>query len=264
MTDSSSMEPSQPSAASFRRLRVANLGVAALHAAQAVLIVLIANDFALPVTATFQTGPPGEGSFAPEKTMFELHFGYAIVAFLGLAALDHLLVAAGPIRRWYERNLERGVNNARWIEYSLSASIMIVLIAMLTGITSVFALVAIFGVNAAMILFGALMERFNDRREGVDWLPYLFGCIAGAVPWIVVAIAIGGAEADGGGVPTFVFAIFISLFLFFNSFAINQLLQYRKIGRWKNYLFGEWVYIVLSVTAKSALAWQIFGGTLSG
>jgi hypothetical protein len=247
----------------LRRLGVANVLVGLFHVAQALLIVLIANDFAIPVTAVFQNGPPGQGAFSAREELFSVPFGYAIAVFLGLAAVDHLLVGLPPLRRWYERNLARGVNYARWIEYSLSASVMIVLIAMLTGITSVFALVPIFGVNAAMILFGALMERINTRRDGVDWLPYLFGCIAGIVPWITVAIAIGGAEADGGEVPTFVFAIFIALFVFFNSFAVNQLLQYRKAGPWRDYLFGEWTYIVLSVSAKSVLAWQIFGGTLS-
>jgi len=39
-------------------------------------------------------------------------------------------------------------------------------------------------------------------------------------------------------------------------------LQYKKIGPWKNYLYGEKAYIVLSLVAKSLLAWQVFGGTL--
>ena len=61
--------------------------------------------------------------------------------------------------------------------------------------------------------------------------------------------------------PGFVYGIFVSLFVFFNVFALNQWLQYRAVGRWRDYLFGENVYIVLSLTAKSALAWQVFGGT---
>ncbi|MEP7089802.1 MAG: hypothetical protein ABI776_06795 [Nocardioidaceae bacterium] len=54
-----------------------------------------------------------------------------------------------------------------------------------------------------------------------------------------------------------------SLFVFFMSFALNQWLQYRRIGRWDDYLHGEKVYLVLSLVAKSALAWQIFGGSLA-
>ena len=48
------------------------------------------------------------------------------------------------------------------------------------------------------------------------------------------------------------------------SFALNQWLQYRRVGRWSSYAWGEKVYLVLSLVAKSALAWQIFGGSLAG
>jgi hypothetical protein len=41
-------------------------------------------------------------------------------------------------------------------------------------------------------------------------------------------------------------------------------LQYRRVGRWRSYLFGERAYFVLSLVAKSALAWQVFAGTLAG
>jgi hypothetical protein len=59
-----------------------------------------------------------------------------------------------------------------------------------------------------------------------------------------------------------VYGIIISIFLFFNCFAVNQWLQYRRAGRWADYVFGEIVYVVLSLTAKSVLAWQIFANTL--
>jgi hypothetical protein len=141
---------------------------------------------------------------------------------------------------------------------------MIVLIALVTGVSDVGAIVAIFGVNAAVIFFGLVMEQVNPDRERVIWSPFLFGCVAGAVPWLVITYQVAGAadRATDGGVPTFVYGIIASLVLLFNSFAINMVLQYKQVGRWRDYLFGEWTYIVLSLTAKSALAWQIFANTL--
>ena len=68
-----------------------------------------------------------------------------------------------------------------------------------------------------------------------------------------------GSDAEP---PAFVYGIFVSLFLFFNVFALNMVLQYKRTWRWRDYLFGENVYIVLSLTAKSLLAWQVFSGTL--
>jgi hypothetical protein len=244
------------------RLRAANLALAAVHSGQAALIVLLGATLAIPITAQWAEGPPGS-ALGQTETLFDLSVRWCVAAFLLMAALDHLLVASPRIVSWYERNLGRGINYARWIEYSFSASLMVVLIATFAGVTDLRALVAVAGVNAAMILFGLLMERVNSGRERLDWLPFWLGCIAGAVPWIVIGISLVGSEVDGT-VPGFVWGIFVSLFLFFNSFAVNMWLQYRGAGPWRDYLFGEWVYLLLSLTAKSALAWQIYAGALAG
>jgi hypothetical protein len=172
-------------------------------------------------------------------------------------------MATPKVVDWYEENLQRGINYARWIEYSISASLMIVLIAMLTGITDLYALIGLFAINAAMILFGLLMEQVNRPGNTVSWWPFTFGSFAGAVPWIAITIALIVAQQEGDGVPGFVFGIFVSLFLLFNCFAVNQWLQYRQKGRFADYLYGEKVYIILSLVAKSALAWQVYAGTLA-
>jgi hypothetical protein len=264
-TDASAAPPvlAAPDADRFRRLRTANVVIGCIHLAQAVAVLLLANGFAIAVTAAFLDGPPGTAPGTP-TTLFRVRYGPAVAAFLLLAAVDHLLVASPWVHGWYERQLRQGRNPARWIEYSVSASLMVVLIAMLTGIDDVYAVVAIFGVNSAMILFGLLMERVNPDRTEVDWWPYVFGCVAGVVPWVAITVAIVGSQVESSsGVPGFVFAIFVSLFLLFATFAVNQWLQFRRLGRWRDGLWAEDVYLVLSLTAKSALAWQVFAGALA-
>ena len=244
-----------------RRLRRGNVAAATLHAVQAVAVVALASDFALPVTASYLAGPPGT---TPEDqvVLFDLPTGLAVAGFLALSALAHLIVATVWWPR-YVADLGRQRNPARWVEYSLSASLMIVLIAQLVGISDVAALLALFGVNAAMILFGWLQEHY-ERPGGGGWLPFAFGCVAGVVPWLAITVyLLSPGSTSAASAPGFVYGIFVSLFVFFNVFALNQWLQYRAVGRWRNYLFGEWVYIVLSLTAKSALAWQVFAGTLA-
>ncbi len=243
------------------RLRAYNLLVGLLHLAQSIAIFALSNDFSLPVTASFMTGPPGS-DLSQRETLFTIPIGPVVGAFLLLAAADHLLMAAPGVWPWYRKNLDRKINYARWWEYSISASIMIVLISMVTGISDVGALIAIFGVNSAMIFFGMVMEIMNRERESVNWTPFLFGCVAGIVPWIVIAYQFIGSVNRSVGPPGFVYGIVISLFVLFNSFAINMALQYGKLGSWRNYIFGEKMYIVLSLTAKSLLAWQIFANTL--
>ena len=46
-----------------------------------------------------------------------------------------------------------------------------------------------------------------------------------------------------------------------NTFSINMILQYKQVGKWKDYLYGERAYIWLSLLAKTCLAWQVFFGT---
>jgi hypothetical protein len=138
---------------------------------------------------------------------------------------------------------------------------MIVLIAQIVGIFDVAAIVAIFGVNVSMILFGWLQEKYVEPGGGL--LPFWFGCIAGIVPWIIIVIfVISPGSTSANETPAFVYGIIISLFILFNCFALVQYLQYKPVGKWANYLRGEKAYIVLSLVAKSALAWQVFAGTL--
>jgi Heliorhodopsin len=249
-----------PDAEGLRRL---NLLVGCAHAAQAIVLLALAAAVSLPVTASFLTGPPGAGA-NDNASLGSLRIDWLVAAFLLLAAIDHLTLCAGPPRRWYEANVARGINPARWCEYSLSASLMVVLIAMLAGVTDLVALIALFGANAAMILFGLVQEQRNLDRDTVDWRPFTYGCIVGAVPWIAITAQLAIAASEGNGVPGFVIAIFLTLLLLFNSFAVNMWLQYRRRGRWAHPAFAERVYLVLSLIAKSALAWQVYAGALAG
>ncbi len=239
-------------------LRRWNLGLTVLHLAQAVLVLVLAGDFAITVTSSFPEGPPGTAVPAPDA-LFDVRIGWAVAVFLGLAALDHLLTAT-VARPTYERDLAGGINRFRWVEYSVSATLMVVLIGFYSGISGINAVIAVAGANVAMILFGWLQELMNPPgRERTTMLPFWFGTLAGLAPWAAIAVNIVGSET----VPGFVYGIVLAQFVFFFSFGLNQWLQYRGLGRWTDYAYGEKVYLVLSLVAKSVLAWQIFGGSLA-
>ncbi len=247
------------------RLRLLNLGMGVLHTASGGLMLLLGNDFELPITTQNQNGPPGTpiDEWALDAVIgVPLALGTAI--FLFLSAFFHFLVASPLGFGRYADELRHGRNRFRWVEYSLSATLMIVLIAQVTGITDLGALVGIAFANIAMILFGWLMEVANPPGRATWWTPFWFGCIAGAGPWLAIAtyLAVNVTQEGAEGPPTFVYGIIVSIFLFFNCFAVNQWLQYRRAGPWADYVFGEIVYVVLSLTAKSVLAWQIFANTL--
>jgi hypothetical protein len=247
--------------ANSSKIRRSNLIAGVFHLLQMVAVLALATDFTLPVKATYMTGPPGT-TFADPLVLFDSNIAWGVATFLGLSALAHFIVASPQFFDRYVSGLALRRNYFRWVEYSISSSVMIVLISQIVGITDAAALLAIFGVNASMILFGWLQEKYEQPGTG-GWLPFIFGCIAGIVPWLAILLYVVSPLAPFEATPpAFVYGIVISLFVLFNSFALVQLLQYRGRGKWADYMRGERAYIVLSLVAKSALAWQVFAGTL--
>lgn len=242
----------------FSRLRIFNAIMGVFHLIQGMLMLLLSNDFKLPITFTSPVFDPIAQTIQPvAQTITELRIGPLVALFLFMSATAHFLVAT-VLYKWYVKNLKKHINPARWYEYSFSASLMIFLIAMLVTIYDIGTLLALFTLTAVMNLMGLMMEVHNQTTKKTSWLSYNIGCISGFIPWVVIFIPLITAES----VPNFVIAIFITIAVFFNLFAINMILQYKKIGKWADYLYGEKMYIVLSLIAKSALAWQVFAGTL--
>ena len=244
--------------ARFKRLRYFNGFMSLLHLIQGVLMWILSSDFSLPVTTAYlRFNPQTEELVQNFQQAWQLRIGPLVAVFLFISALAHFCLATFGFR-WYVNKLKNSINPARWYEYALSSSLMIVIIAMLAGMYDLSSLILIFALNATMILFGLVTEVFNDPGGDVNWLPFNLGCLAGAVPWITIGLYLYGA----GSVPNFVYGIFGSIFLFFNVFALNMFLQYQSWRSWRDYIYGERVYILLSLFAKSALAWQVFAGTL--
>jgi len=242
-----------------------NLFMAFLHFMQACIVFFLSSPDkgVVPITLNYlQFDQVTRKLFPATQELFTVNLAWFVVAFFLLSSLAHLFIGTIYKNR-YEANLLLGINKVRWFEYAFSASIMMIAISLLSGIYDLSSLVMIFTLDALMNLLGLAMEKENQGKTKVNWLTYILGCIAGVVPWVVYGIYVYGASQYGGGnIPTFVYWIYVSIFLFFNSFAVNMILQYKKVGPWKDYLYGERVYIILSLVAKSLLAWQVFAGTL--
>ncbi|HEY8109100.1 MAG TPA: heliorhodopsin HeR [Patescibacteria group bacterium] len=249
-------------AGKLEKLQRFNLTMAGLHALQGIVIWVLATDFSLPLNLGFLQFDPTSQSLVPAaKAIADVPLAALVVAFLFMSAVAHLVVATVGRRR-YERGLRKGINRFRWVEYAFSASTMMVAVAMLVGIYDAAALALIFLAVAVMNLCGLVMEVRDQDAARTDWLPFWVGCAAGIGPWIAVALYLASGAAYGSKAPDFVYWIFVSIFVFFNCFAINMVLQYKKAGKWREYLYGERAYVLLSLFAKSALAWQVFAGTL--
>ena len=254
----------------FEKLRKLNLLAAGLHGLQGVLILALSNaDRGMqPVTTNYLAIDKlaSDGAGQPVLTvatrhLFDINLAYIVAAFFFVSALVHILVST-KYRRRYQTDLAKQVNKFRWLEYVFSAGLMMVAIALLSGMYELSALIMVFGLIALMNVMGLFMELYNKDPKKLDWRFFKIGAAADLVAWLAIGIYLLGAHVYGSGVPGFVYFIYASLFIFFNCFALNMYLQYKRRGRWADYLYGEKVYIALSLVAKSALAWQIFAGSL--
>jgi hypothetical protein len=248
----------------FTGLRRFNVVMGFLHLIQGILMIVLSNETTYPIFTNFLRFNVDDFSLEPDpQLLYELRFGPAVAVFLLISAVAHFYLSTVGYRR-YVANLKREINPVRFYEYALSSSLMIVLIGMLAGVWDLGSMILMFGINAMMNLYGIMMELHNRYTERTNWSAFIYGSIAGIIPWIVILLyfysALTSSDVEP---PTFVYFIIPTIFVFFNTFAINMLLQYKKVGPWKNYLFGERMYIILSLLAKTALAWQIFAGTLA-
>jgi len=250
-----------------------NVAMGILHLVQGLIMFFLSAEVLYPVSTTLPTGD-GRGFPIPltTQTLLEFNLGQVISFFLFASAVAHFVTILPGIHSWYLHNLSREMNLIRWWEYAFSSSVMVVVIAALCGINDGVILSLLFAINACMNLFGAVMEKHNSALKSLegedyrtDWTAYIYGVFAGIVPWIVMGIYFFTALNEAGDVvPDFVYWTFPILFVFFNLFALNMLAQYAGVGKWKQYLFGEKVYIFLSLAAKTTLVWIIWGGTLRG
>ncbi len=254
------------------KLKKFNMLMGGLHLIQGILMLILSASviqtiaefqptitqiylFYNPVTQSLETG---------FKELFNLPFGVFVASFLLLSAIAHAIISLPKkTNDIYNADLEKGINRFRWYEYALSSSVMIVLIATLFGIYDIATLLLIFVANALMNIFGLYMELMNagkDKKK-VKWGPFVYGTIAGLAPWVVIILYMTGT-GNYDMVPWFVWAIIGTYFVAFNTFPINMILQYKKVGKWSNYLYGERTYIVLSLVAKSILAWLVLFGAM--
>jgi len=256
----------------FAKLRRFNLIMGALHLIQGIMMLFLAStviqkiaEFSPSITQNYLAFNPVTKSLEPaSRALFSLPFGVLVASFLLISACAHALISIPKkTNDIYNADLLKGINKFRWFEYALSSSVMITLISTLFGIRDVTTLILIFVVNASMNLFGLVMEQLNagSEKKGVIWGPFIWGAIAGLAPWAAILTYMFGS-GNFDKVPWFVWAIVGAYFVAFNTFPINMILQYKKIGKWSSYIYGERVYIVLSLVAKTILAWLVLFGAM--
>lgn len=243
-----------------------NFKMGLAHFVQGVIMVLLAlfvitdlQDFMPDIVAYHMGLNENFELVTVSKVLFQLPFALVATGFVFLSAFFHFLIVL--FKKTYLKQIEKGYNRFRWVEYALSSSLLIALLAILFGVRDIQTLSIIFISNAVMNLLGLEMELQNQFLNKTRFSAYNLGWLIGLAPWAVILMYLFFSP-NLDLVPWYGWAAIIAYFAFFNSFALNMFLQYKKVGPWKSYIFGEKVYVWLSLIAKSTVAWIVFSGAI--
>jgi hypothetical protein len=229
----------------------------------AAIFYLIDPEKAFPFYTNYPAiGDGGRPTGPDAKIAFEISVGWFTGAFLALSALDHFLVCT-IFKSSYEKGLSNHYNIFRWIEYAFSASLMRVLVGVLSGVNDLHMMFLQFGLTATTMLFGLAFELENRelRLSGrVRWYLYWLGFIPHFFSWSIV-LGYFFYSLSIGDPPAFVYAIIGVIFVLDLSFAVVLGLQWQGKCCFRPYVNGEIAFIILSFTSKNLLAWiNFFGG----
>jgi len=174
---------------------------------------------------------------------------------------------------------ELSVSFWRWIEYSISSTLMILSIFNESGINDLYANITGGCCNVTMILCGIVVDKLLTKQDKSGaWEVFGLGCVSGLANWVAIFTQIGILSVKGS-VPGIVFAITIVIFLFFFTFAIHDfLIIYCSFNPSKHlscccicpaslmsgsdYLnYKEMIFMWLSFISKSILSWLVCGAS---
>jgi len=118
-------------------------------------------EISLPKQEIETSWTSNEASYSPNvKTVEEL-----IVLFFAITAGFHTYYASN-VNGNYEKMIKNGNNWMRWVEYSITSTLMLYIVAILSGVKDEGVYSSIFSINVAMIYTGQLVEEYaGDEIE---------------------------------------------------------------------------------------------------
>lgn len=242
-----------------------NKWIALIYAVQALAILVAGAAYKLPVSTQYPTANPLSESTAvvtASRQLFDVDLVWLVAGFFIVSAITHTAMA-GMYRMRYEADLASKVNRLRWIDYAISGSIMMLSVALLSGVSDGATLFALIALTAGAAFCYLASELFNRGKTDTNWFMYVLGSVAGLVPWLIVGSTLISAQVNGSaGIPAFVYWIIGSMAALSIGAMVHMYFHYIQKGKWTDYLYVERVYMLLALVAKTVLAWQIFAGVL--
>ena len=173
-----------------------------------------------------------------------------------VSTVCHFLVSS-PTAFRYTIGIKTGHSSIRWIDFALSSSVLLWVLAEITAIAHTSAFVVLIIANAALLALGSRLEKADAPGRAL-YPGFLIGALVAALPWLALLLYVMGPGSTGETRPAmFVFTLVVSIFITAGAFVLNQVLPHFRVGPWRDFVFGEGVYIALNLGAKLALTAQI-------
>lgn len=242
--------------------------LAAVYALQGVAILILATAKSLPVTINY-LGVDSLNSAAQRhdvyaqatQHLFDVRVSYLIAFVFFVAALAHVL-AFGKLRFQYEQDMRHGLNRFGWLERGIAGGVMVATAALVAGISDVLSLLMILALAVVGGIAGLFMECCNRKVTTVEWKPYLLGSLVSFVPWVIVLMYLLGTQIYGSGVPAYLWWLFGSLVVLGRLAWLTTLVRFKKVGKWRRYVYAERAGLLVSFVTYAAFAWQVYAGIL--
>ncbi len=251
-----------------------NTWLAVLYALQGLVIVVIGGKIAAPVVMPY----PSVDTLASEanghtvvsaafRHLFDLDFGWLVVAVLLVFAAVRFGLAM--FMRPREENAvewDRTVAIMRWAGFGIGGGLVVVTIAMLSGIFELTSLVLLFAsvlVGSVLALIAEIMiDRNNGKKTRLSHL-VCAGAVTGVLlPWLVFITSLLGALIWHGHVAGYMYSVYACMALLFVAVILAQHFRIVRQGRWADVMYSERGFMVLEFLTASLLAWQVYAGVL--
>ena len=253
------------SADAYKTLRAWHVLIGSLFTVQAALLLAFANDFRVSLDLEYLSMNLATDQLeTAARTVTELPLVWLAVALLLVGAAINFALASVWFER-YKLTLSLNRNRFRWLNYSLSRGLLLVIIAVLFGVSNIALISLLFMTALSLGAFNVFVDSHYNRLSkrlrrfsyAVTWLMIL-------MPWVVfILYAVANWLYDPSAVPTSVYVVTASALVYFLSYDFSFTKQRAGQGRWANYLYGEKVHLGLSFVFRSAIVWQIFVCTLT-
>lgn len=206
------------------------------------------------------------------KVTEELSLWWLIIGFHGLSfVFQSMAMVTCPAMRkmdYIDEVTMAGTNSLRMIEYSISATLMQVAIALLLGVWQALVILGISFLTAITMLLGLIAEKLRRRNIGLAWLAHIIGWFSMFGVWLILGRQfIFTIIESPNRPPAFVYAIVIVIGLLYSVFGFIQFYQLYKTDRIPEERLNirvEMMYCVNSLVSKTFLGWMIFSNALVG